>query len=192
VIVLLYLTRGVTRLVALVVLPVLALAALAFAVAAVIGQHSAASLARSTQLTSAWREVGGFLARVAPAGHTVVVLAAAAAVLLGLIVVFGALAPSRERELHLAGGDPDLGIRRRALANALSSVPRRTRGATSVRVALHPRRHTVKVATTRSPRVPQADIDTALRAQLEPLASAFALKTRIRGSVGRRRKARLS
>ena len=70
--------------------------------------------------------------------------------------------------------------------------PTRTRGATSIRVALHPRRRTVRVATTRSPRVPQAEIDAALTRQLEPLASAFALKTRVHGSVGRRRKARLS
>jgi hypothetical protein len=189
--VLISLARGLTRLVALILLPLLAVVALAFAVAAVIGQSRAASLARSLQLTSAWHQVGRFLARVAPAGQSVVIIAAVGAVVLGAVLLIGSLVRTRERELHL-DGEPDLGIRRRALQDALQSLPTRRPGVTSTQVRLRGRRRTARVQSTLTPRAQPEEIDAALTRELEPLTTAFALKVRVRGSLGRQRRARLS
>jgi hypothetical protein len=168
--------------------------ALAFAVAAVAGESSARSLADTTRLTDAWQEVGTFLTDVAPRGETVVAASAAGAIVLGLLLVIAALVPTRERELHLKDGDPDLGIRRRALKNALQSRVGRVRGVTAVRLRLRPRRRkvggTVRVSATRTPRGDGDAIATAYRERLAPITDAFGLRAKIASSVGSSRKAR--
>lgn len=189
-----YLSRGITRLLALIVLPLLGLVALAFAVAATIGENSARDLADSLYLTEGWRRVGTFLDTVAPRGETVVVVAAAGAIVVGLLLVIAALAPTRERELHLKDGDPDLGIRRRALRNALQSRTGRVRGVTGARLRLKPRRRkiggTVRISATRTPRGDEAVIEATYDERLRPVADAFGLRTKIRSSVGSSRRAR--
>ena len=189
-----HLSRGLNRLLALVVLPLLGLVALAFAVAAVAGESSARSLADSTRLTDAWSEVGTFLRETAPQGETVVVLAGAGAVLLGLVVLIAALAPARERELHLKDGDPDLGIRRRALRAALVSRTGRVRGVTGVKVRLRPRRRkvggTVRIRATRTPRGDAKAIAATYTERVAPLADAFGLRTKVTSSEGSSRSAR--
>lgn len=185
--------RALTRLLALVTLPLLALVALAFAVAAIIGGGSARSLAESTQLTAAWREVGTFLDRTAPAGGTTVLLAAAGAVLVGLVLLIGALAPARDREFTLAG-EEDLRIRRRALRSAGVSLAGTARGTTSTSVRLRARRvrrgGRLKIVATRSPNADAAPIRNTLTERVAPLAAAFGLRTAVRTRVGRSRKSR--
>jgi hypothetical protein len=189
-----YLSRGITRLLALIVLPLLGLAALGFAVAAIAGENSARDLADSLYLTEGWRRVGTFLDTVAPRGETVVVVSAAGAILLGLVLVIAALAPTRERELHLKSGDPDLGIRRRALRNALQSRTGRVRGVTGAKLRLKPRRRkvggTVRVNATRTPRGDRQAIAATYDERLKPIADAFGLTTKIQSSVGSSRRAR--
>ncbi|MDO9407982.1 DUF6286 domain-containing protein [Patulibacter sp.] len=189
-----HLSRGLNRLLALIVLPLLGLVALAFAVAAIAGESSARSLADSTRLTDAWAEVGTFLQETAPRGETVVVLAGVGAILVGLIVLIAALAPTRDRELHLKDGDPDLGIRRRALRGALQSRTGRVRGVTGVSVRLKPRRRkvggTVRVRATRTPRGDAKAIDATYTERMAPISDAFGLRTKVQSSVGSSRRAR--
>lgn len=185
--------RALTRLVALVVLPVLGLVAAAFAVAAIAGGSSARSLAESVQLTAAWREVGTFLSETAPSGGTTVLVAAAGAVIGGIVLLIGALAPARERELRL-GGDPDTTVRRRALRGAIASLAGSARGTTGTRVRLRTRRlrsgGRLRVTATRSPRAQADPIRQALDERVAPLAAAFSLRTKITARVGRSRKSR--
>jgi len=189
-----FLSRGITRLVALIALPLLALVALAFAVAAVAGESASRSMADSTRLTAAWRDVGTFLSQTAPSGDTAAVAGGAGAIVLGLVLLIAALVPARERELHLQDGDPALGIRRRALRQALQSRTGRVRGVTGVRVRLRPRRRrvggTVRVSATRTPRGDRKAIAAAYEERLAPVVDAFGLRTRIRTSVGSSRRAR--
>jgi hypothetical protein len=189
-----YLSRGITRLVALLALPLLGLAALAFAVAAIIGENRARDLADSLYLTEGWARVGTFLETVAPRGESVVVASAAGAVVLGLVLVIAALVPTRERELHLKDGDPALGIRRRALRNALQSRTGRVRGVTGATVRLKPRRRrvggTVRVRATRTPRGDAKAIAAVYDERLAPVADAFGLRTRVSSTVGSSRRAR--
>jgi hypothetical protein len=189
-----YLSRGITRLVALLALPLLGLAALAFAVAAIIGESRARDLADSLYLTEGWARVGTFLETVAPRGESVVVASAAGAVVLGLVLVIAALVPTRERELHLKDGDPALGIRRRALRNALQSRTGRVRGVTGATVRLKPRRRrvggTVRVRATRTPRGDAKAIAAVYDERLAPVADAFGLRTRVSSTVGSSRRAR--
>lgn len=189
-----FLSRGITRLVALIALPLLALVALAFAVAAVAGESASRSMADSTRLTAAWRDVGTFLRETAPSGDTAALAGGAGAIVLGLVLLIAALVPARERELHLRDGDPALGIRRRALRQALQSRTGRVRGVTGVRVRLRPRRRkvggTVRVLATRTPRGDGKAIAAAYEERLAPVVDAFGLRTRIRTSVGSSRRAR--
>lgn len=189
-----HLARGLTRLLALVVLPLLGLVALALALAAVAGEGAARSAAAGTGLTDAWDEVGRFLAETAPRGGSVVLLAGAGAIVLGLVLVVAALVPTRERELRLRDGGPDLAIRRRALRAALSSRVGRVRGVTGSRVRLKPRRRrvggTVRVRATRTPRADAAAVRGGLEERLAPVTGAFGLRTKISSSVGSSRRER--
>jgi hypothetical protein len=191
--VIVFLSRAVTRVVAFVVLPLLAVVAVAIAVAATIGENRTRDLADQSGLTDAWREVGPFLDRTAPSGDTAAVLAAIGAVLLGVVLLIGALAPTRERELPLADGT-DLRIRRRALRSALQSLTGRVLGTTAAKVRVRPRRHRaggrLDVQVTRTPRADPDAIRATLDERLGPLAGAFALRTKVRSAVGRSRRAR--
>lgn len=186
-------SRALTRLVALILLPVLGVVALAFAVAAVIGGGAARSLADSAQLTSAWRSVGTFLAETAPDGGSTVLIAAAGAVLAGLVLLIGALAPAKDRELRLSG-DSRLTIRRRALRSAAASLAGTARGTTSTKVRLRTRRlrsgGRLRVTATRSPRAEARPIKQTLSERIEPLAKAFSLRSSVSSRVGKSRKSR--
>lgn len=186
--------RAITRLIALVLLPLLGLVSLAFAVAAIIGGSSARSFAHTTELTQAWREVGTFLSHTAPAGGNSVLLAGAGAVVVGLVLLVGALAPARDRELAL--DDRDLTIGRRALRNAASSLAGAPRGTTDTKVRLKTRRlrsgGRLRVTATRSPRAQAAPIKQALGERVGPLATAFSLSTKITTRVGKSRKSRIA
>lgn len=188
-----FLSRALTRVVALVVLPLAAVVAVAFAVAAIAGENETRKLADSTGLTDAWREVGPFLDRTAPSGDTAAVVAAAGAVVLGIVLLIGALAPSRERELQLVDRS-DLRIRRRALRSALQATVGRVLGVTATKVRLRPRRRRgggrIVVRVTRTPRADAGAIDSALTERLGPLSGAFSLRTKVRTAVGRNRRAR--
>lgn len=187
--------RALTRLLALVLLPLLGLVAAAFASAAIAGGANARSLADTAQLTQAWREVGTFLENTAPAGGTTVLVAAAGALLIGIILLIGALAPARERELALKD-DRDLSIRRRALRSAFVAQAGSARGTTATKVRLRTRRlrrgGRLAVRATRSPRAEAAPIKQSLSARIEPLAAAFALRAKVSSRVGKSRKSRIA
>lgn len=190
-----YPARALTRLLALVVLPVLGLVSLGFALAAILGSSTARSLAESAQLTAAWREVGTFLSDTAPAGGQTVLLAAAGALLAGIVLLIGALAPARDREVPLTG-DGDLTVRRRALRSAAASLAGDVRGTTDTKVRLRTRRlrsgGRLRIAATRSPRAEAAPITHTLKERIAPIADAFALRTKVSARVGKSRKSRIA
>jgi hypothetical protein len=188
-----YPSRALTRVVALLLLPVLGLVALAFAVAAVIGGDAARSVADSAQLTAAWRSVGTFLAETAPDGGSTALLAAAGAVLAGLVLLIGALAPAKDREIELRG-EPHLTVRRRALRGAAASLAGTARGTTATKVRLRTRRlrsgGRLRVTATRSPRAEARPIKQTLSERIDPLANAFSLRSSVSSRVGKSRKSR--
>lgn len=187
--------RALTRLIALILLPVLGLVSAAFAVAAIVGGNTARDLADASQLTAGWREVTGFLGGTASDGGTTVLVAAGGTLLVGLILLVGALAPARERELALKG-DADLTIRRRALRTAASTLAGRPAGTTSTKVRLRTRRlrrgGRLRVEASRSPNVPSAPVKQSLSERIAPLASAFALRAKTTSRVGKSRKRRIA
>ncbi|MBJ7471377.1 MAG: hypothetical protein JHD16_08735 [Solirubrobacteraceae bacterium] len=187
--------RALTRLIALIVLPVLGIAAAVAAVAAIVGGATARSLAEAAMLTDAWRQVGDFLDQTAPSGGSTVVLAAAGAVLGGVVLLIGALAPARERELTL-DGDRELTIRRRALQGAAASLAGSVRDTTGAKVRVRTRRlrggGRLRVRATQTPRGESSQITHTLAERVRPLATAFSLRLRVRSRTGTTRKSRIA
>src|SRR6185295_1970080 len=95
--------RGLARLVALVLTAALAVTGLTVAVFTIHGDSmmlSLPNLARHARLGALLGDIGDFLASLEVAGGPtakIAALAGAGAVLLGLLLLFGALAPRRER-----------------------------------------------------------------------------------------------
>lgn len=187
--------RALTRLLALVTLPILGLAAAAFAIAAVLGGRTTADLADAVQLTAAWQEVGAFLRDTAPQGGSTVLLAAGGAILGGLLLLVGALAPAKERELPLKT-DGDLTVRRRPLAAAARALAGQPHGVTGtkarVRTTRVGRRGRLRLRVWRSPRVESHPVRDTIEGRLAPLTDAFPVRSRVAVRVGNSRKRRIS
>lgn len=174
--------RALTRVAALIILPALALVSLAFAVAAIIGGQASRSLASQLGLSDAWRELGAFLTETAPQGNSTVLLAGAGAVLAAILLMIGALAPARERELTLTADD-SLAARRRALRAAAADLATGVRGTTDSSVKLKTRRirsgGRLRVRADRHAQASPSQVNAALRERIEPLADAFALHSNV-------------
>jgi len=188
--------RGLARLVALLLSTTLAVAGLAIAVFSVQGDGSTLSLpslAGYVRLDDLHANTGVFLADLQSDGPIakVAALAGAGAVLLGLLLLFGVLAPRRERLIVMrSDGDGTIGARPRAVgqaavtlgeqsrdvlhATAKTTARRRGRGGRLRLTAYHARSSDGTGATAAS------------RDRLQAMAESFSLRVRVRGRVPRR------
>lgn len=175
-------------------LAVLAVAGLALAAFSVpVGDDGLVPLFDWARLPELRDEAGRLLADLeAPGPIAQASAAVAAAVLvLGLLLVLGAVSgPERLLALRRDGG-PRLAARRRAVRAAAAARARRVHGLSGARVGLRgrpllPGRPVLRVRLRHSHRDRGPEIATETREALEPLAGPFGLRLRVRARLARR------
>lgn len=187
------LLRALARLVTFVLLVALAAIGLATAIFALggSGDLSIPGLASLGGLPELEDQAGRLLGAVEADGSIAVLsaLAGLGSAALGVLLLVGALAPTRERLVVLEKSDEGtLAARRRPLTQAARALVEQTRGVTASKVKLRPRRGerggklSIRVAhSSASDPSRIADEATASVGQLE---KAFELKTRVRPRLG--------
>ncbi|MBV9002418.1 MAG: hypothetical protein JO304_25405 [Solirubrobacterales bacterium] len=182
------LARGLVRLVGFVALLVLAAAGLVLAVFCIGTGTSGPSLGRLAKLlhlASLRGTVGHWLGQLEAHGSVAVIAGACGfgAILLGLLLLAGVLVPRRERLVTLSRGEPGtLAARRRALAQAATTLVERVRGVTEARVRVRPRRTTggrLSVRASHTRRADPGQVQTAVHESLGGLTEPFNLKARL-------------
>lgn len=182
------LARTLVRLLSFVLLIVLALLGLA-AAAAAVDPSGVTGLLGLPRLSDA---VGGWLADLAADGPVALAgaLAGGAAILLGLVLLIGLLAPRRERLIRLDRTDHGtLSARRRPLAHVATHLTEQARGVTGARTKVKPRRRgggRLRVRADRPRAASTKEVEAAITANLEPLTGPFKLKAAVHTRVGGR------
>ncbi|MEJ7789309.1 MAG: hypothetical protein WKF29_05435 [Thermoleophilaceae bacterium] len=178
------LLRALVRLLTFLVLVALAAAGLAAAVFSIggSGDLSLPGLADLLRLPALETEVGSLLDD--PVEFTSG-LAGLAAILLGALLLIGALAPARERLLLLrASQEGKLQARRRAFGQVASTIVEQNRAVSGVKVKVRPSRRgrggRMSVRAMHPASADPAEIRRAADAALTPLAEAFELQARVR------------
>lgn len=178
------LLRALVRLLGFLLLIALALVGLGFALAALLGDQLGVQLEASA--VSRWLE------RLEGDGTQVLeAVIGGGMVLLGLLLLIGALAPRRERRAVLEQGeDGTLDARRRPLAQMFTALAERTRGVTHAKAKLRLGRrvrHGRLVLRAERPRTTESSaVRETVQANVGELAAAFGLKTRVQAPLGRR------
>lgn len=190
------LARALTRLIVLVVLVVLALVGLAAAAFCIQGGHgtlSLPSLASDVHLTDLRDSVGSLLDRLEGHGSVALVsaLSGAGAMLLGSVMLIGALVPGRERLITLSNGhDGVIAASRRALSQAVVALAEQPRLVLGAKARVRPWRRRVggrlRVRVDRRPETPDREAVDAVASALEPLTDALPLRARVRTKAPRR------
>jgi hypothetical protein len=176
------LLRALLRLLGFLLLIALALVGLGFALAALLGDQLGVQLEGSA--VSRWLE------RLE--GNDTQLLEAVIGggmVVLGLLLLIGALAPRRERRAVLEQAEHGtLDARRRPLAQMFTALAERTRGVTHAKATLRRRaRHgRLVLRAERSRTTDSTAVREAVRSNVGELAAAFGLTTRIHAPLGRR------
>jgi len=191
------LLRGFTRLVGALLMVLLALVGLGIAMYCFDGFISLGSARpdRLLRLLSVRRHVGHFLEQVAAPGPTaaLALVCGLAAMLLGLLMLYGMLRPSKQRlavfERNADGGT--LAARPSTLRSMARALAAQARGATNVKrpkLALSRRggRGRLKVTASRTETSAHADVQHAIEGHLEPISGPFNLTPRVRVRVGER------
>jgi hypothetical protein len=189
------LARALVRLLAFLLLALLALAGLAAAVFSIQSGTAALSYANGLSLVGgpdARDTVGSFLDGVEGGSNGLLVaLSGAAAVLLGLLLLAGLLAPSRERVVTLARteGFGRLAARPRPLAQAATALAEQVHGVTAARASVRPGRRAGGTLSVRADHPRPVDDDEVRRGiedRLRPLTEPFGLRARVQTRVGER------
>jgi len=157
------------------------------------------ALARHLQLPDLRRIVGDYLMSLEADGPTawISVGAGAAAIVVGLLLLIGALAPRRERLLVLEedGDGSRLAARRRPLTRIAGALAEQERGITQTKTRLRPSRWRrggrLRLTAFHSRNREPSDVEARASAAIEPVANAFALAARVRTRPGERGKARV-
>jgi len=177
--------RAIARLAAFLVLLALALLGLVVALVALVP-----SLGEAFGLIGLREATGAYLTELEAPGELALVslLSGLAAVLAGLLLLVGALAPGRE-PLVVAdeGSGGRLAARRRALSQMAESLVSGVAGVTGAKARVRPARKgrggrlDVSASHTRNESTEEIERDAA--AALAPLAEGFGLRTRVRPRV---------
>jgi hypothetical protein len=189
------LLRAVVRVLAFVVLLALALAGAAVALFSIQGGTTGLSIPSLAELIGL-PELGGtldrFLAGLEGSGaiDALEALAGAGAVLLGALLIAGAVTPARERLLSLDDAEEGaLAARRRPLAQLASALAERAEGVTAVKARVRPGRRRggrVTVVADRTRPSSKRDVCAAIGSALDPLTRPFGLKPKIKTKVAQR------
>jgi hypothetical protein len=178
------LLRALVRLLGFLLLIALALVGLGFALAALLGDELGVQLEGS--------EVSRWLERLEGDGTQVLeAVIGGGMVLLGLLLLIGALAPRRERRAVLEQGEHGtLDARRRPLTQMFTALAERTRGVThakaKLRLGRRPRHGRLVVRAERPRTTESAAVRESVRSDVGELAAAFGLKTSVQATLGRR------
>ncbi len=190
------LLRAVARFVALVLFVALALAGLTAAVFTTQAGDQPLSLpglAQHLRLPDARDNVGEYLDRLEADGPLASrsALAGTGAVLAGVLLLLGVLAPRRKGTVVFDEGEGgSLAARRRTLAEAAEALAEQTRGVTAAKADVRPARRLrkgrlrVRVAHARNQR--QGEIEERVMNAVSPLVDAAQLKPRVQAKVGER------
>jgi len=192
------LLRAIARLVAFLLLVVLAVCGLAIAIFSIggsrTGDFSLPGLARLVHLGDLRDQVGELLQDLAGPGPVagIAALCGIGAVALGLLLLMGALWPRRERLVILQRSEEGtLAARRRVLARVASALAEQTRGVTATKIRVRPgRRRGGRIAVRADHSRSQQPQDVRQRTQmaLAPLTEPFGLRARITPRLGQRRR----
>ena len=178
------LLRALVRLLGFLLLIALALVGLGFALAALLGDELGVQLEGSA--------VSDWLERLEGDGTQVPeAVIGGGMVLLGLLLLVGALAPRRERRAVLQEGEHGtLDARQRPLAQMFTALAERAHGVTHAKAKLRLGRRAHQgrlVLRAERPRTMQSDaVREAVRSDVSELAGAFGLKTRVQAPLARR------
>jgi len=187
--------RALSRLATLLLLVALAAAGAAVAVGSLSagGDVSIPGFAGQLDLASLRDQVGGLLGALEGSGPvaTRTALAGAAAVVLAVLLILGALWPRRPRVVLLEESERGrLAARRRPLRQLAGALAAEAEGVRPRRVTVRARRAgggRLGVRAVRDPELPSEDARTRTERALEPLAGGFALRTAVRSRRERRR-----
>lgn len=188
------LLRLIARMIAFLLLAVLALAGLTAAVFSIATTRhglSITGLAHDAHLSQLRVTVGRFLARMETDGAIAVIaaLSGTGAMLLGGLLVLGALGSRRERliELDDDGKDGRTTARRRPLAQVASALAEQVRGVTDVDASARSgRRHgSVRVKVAHAAHVDPARLHDEVESALATLTAA-GLRTKVQERRGER------
>jgi hypothetical protein len=191
------LLRAVARFVVLVLLVALALAGLAAAVFSIQGGDrplSLPGLAEHIRLVEVEETVGDYLDQLEADGPLAKAsaLAGAGAVLAGLLLLLGVLAPRRERLVVFDDGEAGrLAARRRTLARVAEALAEQARGVTEAKARVRPRgrlrkgRLRVRVSHPRTYR--DSEVEERVLSAVSPLVDSSGLKPRVEARVGKGR-----
>lgn len=187
------LLRALARLVTFLLLVALAAGGLAVAVFSLggSGDLSLPGLAKLVGLPGLEDDAGRLLGALEADGSIAVRsgLAGLGAIVLGVLLVVGALAPARERLLVLDRGDGGtIAARRRALSEVAGALVEQARGVTASKVKLRPSRRErggkLSIRAAHSATAEAERVEREASAALEPITKAFELKTRVRPELG--------
>ena len=182
------LARVLVRLVAFLLLVLLAVAGLAVAVFSIDTGTTGPSLGRLAELlhlASLRDTVGAWLDQLEASGSVAVVagLCGLGAVLVGLVLLAGLLVPRRERLITMPSAvSGDLAARRRPLAQVAQTLAEQARGVTGARARAKPRRRSggrLRMRVSRGRSEDAGLVRSAVASRLAELTEAFQLKARV-------------
>jgi hypothetical protein len=179
---LIYVLKPIARLVTFVLLLALAIVGLLAAVSGIVG---VASVAEAVRLPEIRDVVGGWLQSIDGPSELprATALLALGAVLLGLLLLAGALGRTPDRLVVMEERDGGtLGARPRALGQAADALIGRVRGITDRRVRVRARRGRgrLDVRATHTRAIEARAVESEVSSALAPLSDAFGVQTRVR------------
>jgi hypothetical protein len=190
--------RAIARLVTFVLLVVLTVCGLAIAIFSIggsrTGDFNLPGLSRLVHLGDLRDQVGELLRDLAGPGPVagITALCGLAAVVLGLLLLAGALWPRRERLVILQRSEEGtLAARRRVLARVATALVEQTRGVTATKVKVKPGRRRggrVVVRADHSHAQQPQDVRRGTQIALSPLTDPFGLRARITPRLGQGRR----
>lgn len=183
------LLRAIARLVAFLLLVVLAVVGLAVAVTSLGsgGGFSIPGLAELVNLPQLEDRVGDLFDQLESPGsaEAVPALAGLGGLAVGILLLVGALWPRRERLVTLEeGSEGTLAARRRALAQIAGALAEQARPVSATKVRVRSRRRgrggRLEVRAVHPRSAEAAEVERQATGSLEPLTSAFALEAKVR------------
>ncbi len=187
------LLRALARLVTFLLLLALALAGLAAAIFSIRGGDkplSLPALADNLRLPQLRDTVGDYLTQLETPGNVALIslLCGLGAILLGLLLLLGALRGARERLVIVdRTGGGVLAARRRALGQMAVALAEQVRGVAAAKVRVRTSRRgggKVRVTVTHPRDSAPAEVRRATTDALQPLTGGFGVKAKVQAKLG--------
>ena len=188
------LLRALARLITFVLLLALAVTGLVVAIFSIRGEDrplSIPALAENLRLHDLRETVGDFLDQLEGPGGIALLsaLCGLGALLLGLMLLAGALSSRKERLMVLEReGGTTLAARKRPLGQVAAALVEQAKGVTATKVKVKPKRRRkggrVEVTAIRTADATDGDVKQAASEALAPLTDDFGLRARVRPKLG--------